>query len=289
MRLRIQTAHVCLASLAMAVSLFIAGCSRPGGADANALKIKGSDTMVHLVSAWAEDYMEAHPDVDLSVTGGGSGTGIAALLNSTTDLCMASREIKPNELEIASQQGKSFAEHSVALDGIAVVVNPENPVETLSMAQLKALFTGEITRWSDVGGPDQPVLVLSRESSSGTYVFFQEKVLEKQDYVPDAKLLPANATIIETIGADEWAIGYVGLGYAEEAGGKVKLVPVGESPEAAVAPTVESVKSGEYPIARPLYIYASESPSDLATRFIEFCLSPEGQQLVVEAGYVPIR
>lgn len=277
---------------AMIALALISGCSRRDDRDSEQrfITIKGSDTMVHLVSSWAEAFMQQNPGTEVSVTGGGSGTGIAALLNGTTDICAASREIKDKELELALQKNIHPNEIVVAKDGIVVVVHPDNPIGDLTLRQLGEIFSGRSLRWSDVGGPDEGIVVLSRESSSGTYVFFQEMVLKKQDYVRDAKLLPATSTIIQSVSTDKWAIGYVGLGYALAASDKVKIVAVkADDTSPAVTPSDDTVKSGQYPIARPLYLYLSGEPRGTAKAFIDFCLSPEGQAVVTDTGYVAIR
>lgn len=251
--------------------------------------IKGSDTMVHLVSTWAEDFMDNHESADISVTGGGSGTGIAAMLNGTTDICAASRQMKKQEVEMAEQKKITPVRYVVARDGIAVVVNPKNPVSTLTIEQLGKIFTGAYTNWNQVGGPDKPILVLSRESSSGTYVFFQEHVLGKKDYTTNARLMPATSAIIQAVGEDAWAIGYVGLGYAAEAGDKVKMLAVkADDKSPAVVPSEATVVSGEYSIARPLQLYTNGDATGTIKEFIDFCLSPAGQKIVRETGYVPV-
>jgi phosphate transport system substrate-binding protein len=249
--------------------------------------IKGSDTMVHLGSFWAEAFMKENTGTDISVTGGGSGTGIAALLNGTTDICMASRKIKPKEIKLAEQKNIVPVEFVVARDGIAVVVNPENPIDSLTVERIGKIYSGAYTNWMQVGGPDQKIVVLSRESSSGTYVFFQEHVLKKQDYTSAARLMPATSTIIQSVEEDKWAIGYVGLGYALEAGEKVKMLAVGED-GVYIKPTVTSIKSGEYSISRPLHLYTNGEPSGLVRKFVDFCLSSEGQQIVRDTGYIDI-
>lgn len=277
--------------LTCAAFTMIGGCSKRGeqGQD-RFITVKGSDTMVHLVSNWAEAFMKKHPDIEVSVTGGGSGTGIAALLNGTTDICAASRKIKDKELMLALEKNVHPYEMAVAKDGIAVVVHPDNPVDKLTLEQLSKIFTGKTMRWSDVGGPNEEVEVLSRESSSGTYIFFQEMVLNKQDYMQDAKLLPATSSIIQSVSSDKWAIGYVGLGYAVAASDKVKIVPVKKDDSSpAIMPSDETVKSGAYPIARPLYLYTSGQPKGTVKDFVDFCLSAEGQQIVKETGYVAIN
>lgn len=256
----------------------------------NTLTIKGSDTMVHLTSSWAENFMKNNAGLNVSVTGGGTGTGIAALINATTDICAASREINEKELSLAAAKNFKPQGIAVALDGIAIVINKENPISSLSLAELKKIFTGEFTNWKQAGGPDQAILVLSRESSSGTYVFFQEHVLSKADYTERAKLLPGTSAVVQSIASDKWAIGYVGLGFAQKAGKEIKTVTVRKDDKApAIEPTVETVKAGLYPIARKLYLYIGEKPSALAQQFVDFCLSDKGQAIVQETGYVTIK
>jgi phosphate transport system substrate-binding protein len=254
------------------------------------LVIKGSDTMVHLVTNWAEAFMNQNPNAEVAVTGGGSGTGIAALINGTTDICAASREMKDKEKELAKEKGAEAKEVIVARDGIAVVVNPKNPIKELNMQQLAQIFTGVTTQWNQLGGFDEEILVFSRESSSGTYVFFQEHVLKNKDYTPKAKLMPATSAIIESVSSDKGAIGYVGLGYALAAGDKVKILAVkADSNSPAVIPSDQTVINGSYPVARPLYLYVSNKASQNATAFVDFCMSDAGQTIVRESGYVAIK
>jgi len=254
------------------------------------ITIKGSDTMVYLVSNWAQAFMQKNPGMEVSVTGGGSGTGIAALLNGTTDICAASRKIKNKELMLAIEKYIQPNETVVARDGIAVVVNPANPVNELTIEKLGNIFTGKFTRWSDFGGPDKEIIVLSRESSSGTYVFFQEMVLKKQDYMTDAKLLPATSTIIQSVSTDQWSIGYVGLGYALAAKDKVKILAIkADENSPAILPSEQTVKSGQYIISRPLYLYLNGRPKGTLKEFVDFCISDEGQAIVQETGYVAVK
>ena len=270
----------------------ISGCSRQDDRDSEQrfITIKGSDTMVHLVSSWAEAFMQQNPGTEVSVTGGGSGTGIAALLNGTTDICAASRKIKNKELQLALEKNIHPHEIAVAKDGIAVVVHPDNPVNELTLEQLSKIFTDKSFRWSNVGGPDEPIIVLSRESSSGTYVFFQEMVLKKQDYIQDAKLMPATSAIIQSVSTDKSAIGYVGLGSALAAKNKVKIISVkADDNSPAVMPSDETVKSGQYAIARPLFMYLNGEPQGTVKKFIDFCLSAAGQTIVKYTGYVAIQ
>ncbi|NQV36444.1 MAG: PstS family phosphate ABC transporter substrate-binding protein [Candidatus Marinimicrobia bacterium] len=256
----------------------------------SSLTIKGSDTMVHLASNWAESYMNSYKDADISVTGGGSGTGIAALLNGTTDICIASRKIKDKEVKQAEKQGLDINEIIVSRDGIAVVINPENPVSELTLEQIGKIYTGATTNWNQVGGSDAPIVLLSRESSSGTYVFFQKRVMNKKDYSQEAMLMPSTSAIVQSVSQDQWAIGYVGLGYAVEAADRVKPIQIlnkaGLSP---VNASVKTVKNGSYPIARPLHFYTNGDPVGLEKQFIEFCLSDAGQTIVFETGYVPVN
>ena len=271
------------------ITVISLGCSKSDNKSeaSSQLTIKGSDTMVHLGSSWAEAFMNLHKDVEVSVTGGGSGTGIAALLNGTTNICMASRKIKDKEMKMAAEKNISPMEFVVARDGIAVVVNPANPLNEATIDQIGKIYVGQITNWKQLGGPDQDIVILSRESSSGTYVFFQEHVLKKQDYTPNARLMPATSSIIQTVEADKWAIGYVGLGYALEAGDRVKILAIDDG-NGPVLPNNETVKSGEYSISRPLHLYSNGTPTGLAKKFIDFCMSPQGQQIVQKTGYIKV-
>ncbi|MBU3936111.1 MAG: PstS family phosphate ABC transporter substrate-binding protein [Proteobacteria bacterium] len=253
------------------------------------VSIKGSDTMVHLVSSWTEEFMKAHADVDISVTGGGSGTGIAALINGTTDICAASRGMKEKELKLAKENNIFPLEISVARDGIVLIVHPENPVNSLTIDQLRLIYTGKVTNWKEVGGADTPILLLSRESSSGTFVFFQEHVLNKEDFSSSARLLPGTSALVQSVAADHGAIAYVGLGFAAEAQGTVKTLGVQANDQAGpVVPSEETVRSGAYAVSRPLFFYTNGEPKDATKQFIDFCLSPAGQKTVRETGYVPV-
>ncbi len=263
------------------------GKSKAKKGEPQTLTIKGSDTMVHLVTAWSEAYMKAHKEADISVTGGGSGTGIAALLNGTTDICSASREMKPEEKKTAEQKGIKLREVVVARDGLAIIVHPSNPVSVLTQDQIKKIYTGVYKNWKEVGGSDQPIIALSRESSSGTYVFVQEHVLKKEDYAQTVRLMPATAAIVEGVGNDNGGIGYVGLGYAAKAKDKVKILQIKADDAApAVSPSEETVKSGKYSISRPLFLYLNGSPGGIIDGFINFSLSEAGQKIVSENDYV---
>jgi phosphate transport system substrate-binding protein len=284
------------------VGWLVSGCSKresssagggtPGAtpAERQSVTVKGSDTMVHLASSWAEMYMKANPQVDVAVTGGGSGTGIAAMLNGTTDVATASRSIEEKERKLAGEKKIDPREFVVARDGIAIVVHPSNPLNEVTMEQLKKMYTGTYANWKEVGGGDEPIVLLSRESSSGTYVFFQEHVLSKKDYAKSARLMPATSAIIQEASSSKGAIGYVGLGYAAEAKGKIKVLKVKkDAGSPGVEPTIQTVVSGEYPVSRPLHLYTRGEPSGAIKAFIDFAMSPEGQKTVEEMGYVPLK
>ncbi len=271
---------------------FSAACniSAPAQGKPGTVVVKGSDTMVNLSAAWAEAFMKGHPEMTVSVTGGGSGVGIAALLGGSADICNASRDIQPKEKKQGADNGVNPVETNVALDGIAIVVNPANPMTEVTPEQLMKIYTGATTNWKDVNGQDAKILTLSRETSSGTYVFFQEHVLQKQDYASSVRLMPATSAIIEAVASDKAAIGYVGLGYAVMAKDRVKLLPVkADAAAPAVAPSEETVRSGKYWIARPLHCYTNGKPKGGAKAFLDFCLSPAGQAIVREQGYVPLN
>jgi len=280
--------------------LTLMGCGSSRSAQANsfqapiqAIQNKGSDTMVNLALAWAEAYTVQHPGVPIAVTGGGSGTGIAALINGTVDIANASREMKPEEIAEARAQGIEPVEHIVARDAIAVVVHPSNPVEGLTIPQLAAIFTGEITNWREVGGEDRPIVLLSRESNSGTYVYFLEQVVRQGDkesealFSSDTLLMPSSEGIGNEVRQNPNAIGYDGLGYVTS-DQKTLAVSRGEG-EPYVKPSVETVNNTTYPIARPLYMYTNGPPSGVIRDYLEWITGPEGQAIVQELGFIPLQ
>lgn len=253
---------------------------------------KGSDTMVNLALAWAEAYAEVRPEVRISVTGGGSGTGIAAMINGTVAVANASRKMKPEEMDEARANGIEPVEHIIAGDAIAVVLHPSNPVDGLSIAQLSAIFTGQITNWRQVGGEDRPIVLLSRESNSGTHVYFLERVVRegiKNDdrlFSPDTLLMPSSEGISNEIRQNPNAIGYDGLGYVTH---DQKMLCVIDKPgDPCVSPAVETVQDGTYPIARPLFMYTAGEPTGAMREYLDWILDPEGQVLVRELGFVPL-
>lgn len=278
--------------LILAAGLFCAVPPAAHAKNADSLQVKGSDTMVNLVQAWAEEFMKNKPDAFIAVTGGGSGTGIAALINGTCDLAASSREIKGPERAMAEKKGVDPREYRVALDGLAVVVHPENPLSSLTMDQLAGIFTGKIANWKELGGTDAKIVILSREVNSGTHVYFKEHVLRKGDpksteeFSQDALLLPSSQAIADETAGNKATIGYYGMGYLSARQKAVAVAKDAASP--AVPPTVENVVSGAYPISRPLYVYANGLAKDRVRDFLEFILSDEGQSVVSQQDFVPI-
>ena len=254
---------------------------------------KGSDTMVNLALAWAEAYTAQHPEVRISVTGGGSGTGIAALINGTVDIANASRAMKPEEVERARANGSEPVEHIVAGDAIAVVVNPTNPVSDLTIDQLSDIFTGKITRWSELGGEDRPIVLLSRESNSGTHIYFLEHVIRKGEkdnqsfFSPDTLLMPSSEGISVEVRQNPNAIGYDGLGYVTPDQKPIKVAR--RAGEPYIPPSIETVTEGSYPIARVLYMYTSGQPTGIIREYLDWITSAEGQEIVEELGFVPLQ
>lgn len=253
---------------------------------------KGSDTMVNLALAWAEEYQKIHSEVRLSVTGGGTGTGIAALINGTVDIANASRRIKPEELDAAKLNGIEPVEFVVARDAIAVIVNPNNPVSQLTLQQISDIYSGKINNWIELGGEDRPIVRLSRETNSGTHIYFLEHVLRlgqpdnKTLFSPDTLLLPSSEGITVEIRQNPNAIGYDGLGYVTN---EVKMIAVAEKAGSAyILPSAETVNNGSYPIARDLYMYTSNQPEGAVKSYIEWILSPEAQKIVKDLGFVPL-
>ena len=278
--------------VALAIGLLALGwgCGKKAESpkEKTSIDIKGSDTMVNLMSALAEAYMKAHPDKQIAVTGGGSGTGIAALLNGTTDICAASRSMQQKEIDLATSKNIHPTETVIGMDGLAVFVNPANTVDSLTLPQLKEIFQATVTDWKDVGGTPGNIVVLSRENNSGTYVYFKEHVLEKGDYTPTARLMTSTAALTQEISSNTNAIGYGGEAYGKD--GKVKMLHVKKNAETpAVYPTDETVRNGSYPIARPLYLYTNGTPSGFIGDFITYCNSPQGQAIVREVGYVAMK
>jgi phosphate transport system substrate-binding protein len=257
-------------------------------AQAANITIKGSDTLVILAQKWAEIYMGEHPEVKIQVTGGGSGVGFAALQNGGADIADASRPIKSAErVACIKMFGKNPREYKVALDGLSVYVNSENPVSELSIEQLEKIFTGKIRNWKEVGGPDSPITIYSRENSSGTYEFFKDHVLKGQDFVSCAQTMPGTAALLQNVSRDNNAIGYGGAAYGH--GAKTLKIRKADG-EPAIEPTEENVVSGKYPIWRYLYIYLNpdKDKGEIAA-YLNWVRSAEGQKVVRQVGYYPLR
>ena len=269
------------------VGLALAAISLSASAFAGTITVKGSDTLVVLAQKWAEVYMGEHAGTKIQVTGGGTGTGFAALQNQTTDLCDASRKAKPAEIANCIKAfGKRPTEYKVALDGLSVYVHPDNTLKELTMDQVKDIFTGKIKNWKDVGGPDAPITVYSRENSSGTYEFFKEHVLKGIDFAASAQTMPGTAAIVQAVSKDKSAIGYGGAAY----GGSSKLLAIKKDETSpAVAPTEENVENGSYPIWRYLYVYVNPAldKGEIAA-YLNWIRSDAGQKYVKEVGYYPL-
>jgi phosphate transport system substrate-binding protein len=287
-----------LSAITIFVLLFSAACgpqsSSQGAASnspANYIENKGSDTIVNLALAWAEKYQAEHPEIRISVTGGGSGTGIASLINKTVDIANASRQIKEEEVAEAQSNGVEPVEHIVARDAIAVIVNPENPVSQLTLKQISDMYSGKINNWSEVGGEDRPIVRLSRETNSGTHVYFLETVIRLGDskdktlFSMDTLLLPSSEGIIAEVRQNPNAIGYDGLGYVPK---DLKMIAIAkESGGAYVLPSIATVNDKSYPIARDLYMYTNGEPTGIVKTYLDWILSPEAQQIVADLGFVP--
>ncbi len=267
----------------------------PGGQASGAvtsIQNKGSDTIVNLALAWAEAYRQVRPEVSISVTGGGSGTGITALANNTVDIANASRAIKPEEIAAMQAKGIDPLEFVIARDAIAVIVNPHNPVERLTLQQISAIYSGEIVNWSQVGGEDRPIVRLSRETNSGTHVYFLEEVLRLGDsenktfFSANTLLLPSSEGITAEVRDNPNAIGYDGLGYVTP---EVKVLAISETPGGIYYyPSVDTVNDLTYPIARDLYMYTAGEPSETEQAYLDWILSAAAQEIVRELGFVPV-
>jgi len=267
------------------MTLLVAG--RGAVAHAGNITVKGSDTLVILAQKWAEVYMGKHPEAKIQVTGGGTGTGFAALQNQNTDLCNASRKIKPAEIETCIKSfGKRPREYAVALDGLSVYVNSDNPLTQLSLEELQGIFTGKIRNWKDVGGSDGPITIYSRENSSGTYEFFKEHVLQGKDFAASAQTMPGTSALLQAVSHDKGGIGYGGAAYGQGAKAlKVSREKGGE----AIEPNEETVVKGTYPIWRLLYVYVNpELDKGEINTYLGWMRGEEGQNVVKQVGYYPL-
>ncbi len=251
-----------------------------------AQKIKGSDTCLPLVQKEAESYMNGDKKRSVSVIGGGSGVGISALIEGSTDIAMASRKMKFDEKKKINEAGKTSKEVIIAYDALAVIINPSNPVKNLTREELSDIYTGKITNWNQVGGPNMPIVTYSRETSSGTYEFFKTSVLKNKNYKSGVMSMPATGAVVQSVSQTPGAIGYVGLAYLNS---KVKAVSVSyDNGKTFVEPTKANAKSKAYPIVRPLFLYYTLNKKDEVSPFIDYILSPEGQKIVSEIGYIEL-
>ena len=251
-----------------------------------AQRIKGSDTVLPVAQQTAEMFMALNPDARVTVTGGGTGVGISALMDGTTDIAMASRPIKFSEKMKVKSAGKEVEEVIVAYDALAVVVHPSNPVKQLTRQQLEDIFRGKITNWKQVGGDDRKIVVYSRETSSGTYEFFKESVLKNKNYMSSSLSMPATGAIIQSVSQTKGAIGYVGLAYLSP---RVKSLSVSYDGKHFAPPTMESATDKSYPIVRPLYYYYNTENTGQVNPLISFILSPAGQEIIKKSGYIPVK
>ena len=290
------------ATLLIMLATALVGCSGnqdntvTGDELSGSFNIIGSNTVTPLTSVWAEEFMNLHPKVNIAVSGPGSGAGIAALINGTTDICQASRTIKQQEIDQANANGVEPYEIQVATDALSVIVNPANPVSELTITQLSAIYTNQITNWREVGGNDAPIVAIARDTNSGTHVFFKEHVVQMAglpaedkslEYGSKVLLLPSTEQGVSEIARNPNAIFYPGLGYVTSTVKPLAIKKTADTP--GVLPSVETALDGSYPVARPLLYYTNEVPTGIIKSFIDYCLSTEGQAKVIEIGYVPLR
>jgi phosphate transport system substrate-binding protein len=280
-----KTRHVLTAVAIGLATAGLATLARPVSA-AGTVTVKGSDTMVVLGQRWAEEFMRKHPETTVQVTGGGSGTGISALINGTTDVCESSRAMKDSEKkQLTEKAGAPPIEIPVAKDGLSVYVHASNPLNEISMADLKAVFTGKVASWKELGGADAKIIPYSRENSSGTYVFFKEHVLENADFTPRAQNMAGTAAVVNAVSKDKFGMGYGGAAYSKG----IKVLKIKQGTAAAVAPSDANIKDGSYPLSRPLFFYTRTKPSPEIKAFTDWVLSPEGQSIAVKVGYFPLK
>ena len=274
-------------SLLAKFAVIAAATALVGVVHAGTITVKGSDTLIILAQKWAEVYMSTHPEVKIQVTGGGSGVGFAALQSKQTDIADASRPIKPAEVASCIKAfGQKPTEYKVALDGLTVYVNSDNPLSELSIEQLEKIFTGKVKNWKEVGGPDLGIAVYSRENSSGTYEFFKEHVLKGKDFVASAQTMPGTAAVLQAVAKDKNGIGYGGAAYSQGIK-SLKIKKDAESP--GIAPSEENVLSGKYPLSRYLFNYLDpEKDKGEIAEYLKWIRSDEGQKIVKEKDYYPL-
>lgn len=268
--------------LGLSLCAFIVSCK---GDTSSVITIKGSDTMVQLAQRWSEEFMKGKQNVQVQVTGGGSGTGLSALINGTTDICAASRPMKESEKQQLMDKYKSSGvEVKAARDGLTIYLSNESTIQSMTLEQIKGIYTGKVTNWNEVGGKDAPIVLYGRENSSGTYEFFKEHVLGKDDFANTMQALPGTAAVVNAVKKDPNGIGFGGVGYAK--GLKECAIKVGEE---TFLPTQENIMSDKYPISRYLYLYLRQAPEGEIKNFVDFILGPEGQKVVANEGFFPVR
>lgn len=268
--------------VALAFSFLLTSCKKEGeeGAEQVKLTVTGSTTVLPVMQKVAEDYMNEHENFEISISGGGSGNGIAALMDGTCDIAMASRKMKDEEKKKMDEKGIDFKEVEIAYDGISVVLHPSNPVEELTKDQVHDIYTGDIKNWSEVGGPDLEIVVVSRDTASGTYGMFMKKVVNEDPLREDSLMQASNAAVRSAVAGSEGAIGYIGLGYVDDTVKPIKID--------GVEPSVETVASGEYPVSRALNLYYPKDSKAGVNELIEYVLGDKGQKIVKEVGYIPL-
>lgn len=271
-----------LLTICMTFALLSCGSGEKQSATKN-ITVKGSDTLVRLGQRWAEVYMGKNPGEVIQVSGGGTGTGIAALLNGGVDICEASRDMKKEEYDLAETKGIHPYRIPVALDGIALYVHKDNPITELTLDQIKDIYQTKLTNWKEVGGPDKEIILYSRENNSGTYAYFKEHVLKNEDFADRVQSLPGTAAVVNAISKDPYGIGYGGIAWAADV--RDLLVKPNDSTP-GVAPTLETVTNGSYPISRELYWFTNGKPEGRIKQLVNWVLSAEGQQIADETGYV---
>ena len=297
--LRQNLIHILSSVSLVLLFLLLTGCrsnqsqNNLTGDSQRAIQNKGSDTLVNLALAWAEAYRVVEPSVSIAVTGGGSGTGIAALINGTVDIANASRAMKDKEITAARENDIEPIEHVVAIDALAVILHPDNPVNELSIPQLAEIYTGRITNWKEVGGRDAPIVLLSRETNSGTHVYFLEEVVRRGEsdntdiFAPQTLLMPSSVGITSELRRNPNAIGYDGLGYVDPAHEKIVAIAQDDN-SPFILPSVETASSEQYPLARNLYMYTANEPTGVILTYLNWIFGPDGQQIVNQLGFVPL-
>jgi phosphate transport system substrate-binding protein len=279
------------------VALALSGCTRAtptsgsgsssaASADPSSVSVKGSDTMVILGQRWAETYMAQNPGVTIQVTGGGSGTGIAALINGTTDICQSSRAMKdPEKTEVQAKRNAPAIETKVALDALAIYVNQKSPLKEITILQLSKIYKGEIKSWKEVGGPNHAIILYGRENNSGTYSYFKEHVLENADFAAATQTLAGTSAVVDAVKGDEFGIGYGGIAYSE---GVHTLSVKKDDASPAVVPSLATAQNSTYPLSRFLFFYTAGPATGQAKKFIDWTLSPAGQAIIEKVGYYPL-